>query len=61
GSILLGGLNKIRNIERRAEVPWLSKIPVIGFFFKEEGYSDEKQSLMILIEARITDVADALR
>ena len=61
GSILLGGLNRIRNVERRAEVPWLAKIPVLGFFFKEEGYSDEKQSLMILIEARITDVADALR
>jgi general secretion pathway protein D len=61
GSILLGGLNKIRNIERRAEVPWLAKIPVIGFFFKEEGYSDEKQSLMILIEARITDITEALR
>ena len=61
GSILLGGLNRIRNVERRAEVPWLGKIPVLGFFFKEEGYADEKQSLMILIEARITDVADALR
>ncbi len=60
GSILLGGLSKIRNIERRAEVPWLGKIPVIGFFFKEEGYSDEKQSLMILIKASITDIAMTL-
>lgn len=61
GSILLGGLNKIRNVERRAEVPWLAKIPVLGFFFKEEGYNDEKQSLMILISARITDITDVLR
>ena len=61
GSILLGGLNKIRNVERRAEVPWLAKIPVLGFFFKEEGYNDEKQSLMILISARITDITEALR
>ena len=61
GSILLGGLNKIRNVERRAEVPWLAKIPVLGFFFKEEGYNDEKQSLMILISARITDIREVLR
>lgn len=61
GSILLGGLNKIRNVERRAEVPWLAKIPVFGFFFKEEGYNDEKESLMILISARITDITEVLR
>lgn len=61
GSILLGGLNKIRNVERRAEVPWLAKIPVLGFFFKEEGYSDEKESLMILISARITDITEVLK
>jgi general secretion pathway protein D len=56
GSILLGGLSRIRNIERRAEVPWLANIPLVGFFFKEEGYSDEKTSLMIMIRAWITDV-----
>jgi type II secretory pathway component GspD/PulD (secretin) len=58
GSVMLGGLSNIRNIERRAEVPWLAKIPLIGFFFKEEGYNDENESLMILIRARITDVRE---
>ncbi|MDZ4772318.1 MAG: hypothetical protein SGI72_04210 [Planctomycetota bacterium] len=61
GSIMLGGLSNIRNIERRAEVPWIAKIPIIGFFFKQEGYSDENKSLMILIRARITDVRDELK
>ena len=60
GSILLGGLSSIRNIERRAEVPWVAKIPVVGFLFKQEGYNDENESLMILIRARITDVKDEL-
>jgi tetratricopeptide (TPR) repeat protein len=60
GSILLGGLSNIRNIERRAEVPWLAKIPIAGFFFKQEGYADENKSLMILIRAHITDVKDEL-
>ncbi|HJO27373.1 MAG TPA: hypothetical protein QF730_09030 [Planctomycetota bacterium] len=60
GSILLGGLSNIRNIERRAEVPWFARIPVLGFLFKEEGYSDERESLMILIRAHITDVREEL-
>ena len=61
GSIMLGGLSNIRNIERRAEVPWIAKIPLVGFFFKQEGYNDENKSLMILIRARITDVRDELK
>jgi len=60
GSILLGGLSNIRNIERRSEVPWLGRIPLVGFFFKQEGHSDENRSLMILIRARIADVKDEL-
>ena len=61
GSVMLGGLSNVRNIERRAEVPWLAKVPLIGFFFKEEGYNDENESLMILIRARITDVRDEVK
>ncbi len=61
GSILLGGLSRIRNIERRAEVPWLANIPVVGFFFKEEAYNDERQSLMIMLRAWITDVKEELQ
>jgi general secretion pathway protein D len=60
GSILIGGLSRIRNIERRAEVPWIANVPLLGFFFKEDGYSDEKESLMILIRAWISDVKEEL-
>lgn len=60
GSIMLGGLSNVRNIERRAEVPWFAKIPIVGFLFKQEGYNDENKSLMILIRARITDVYDEI-
>ncbi len=61
GSLMLGGLSRVRSIERRAEVPWFAKIPIVGFFFKSEGYSDENRSLVILIRARITDVREELR
>ena len=60
-SILLGGLSNIRNIERRAEVPWLGKIPIVGWLFRNEGYNEENKSLMILIRAHITDVNDELK
>ncbi len=61
GSIMLGGLSNVRNIERRAEIPWIAKIPLVGFFFKNEGYDDENKSLVILIRARITDVHDEMK
>jgi general secretion pathway protein D len=60
GSILIGGLSRLRNVERRAEVPWIANIPILGFFFKEDGYSDERESLMILISAWISDVKEEL-
>ncbi len=56
GTILIGGLSRIRQIERRSEVPWLANIPIVGILFKTEGYSDEKSSLMVMVRARITDV-----
>jgi len=59
-SILIGGLSRLRNIERRAEVPWLANIPIIGFFFKNEGYNDERESLLISLKATITDVEEEL-
>jgi Flp pilus assembly secretin CpaC/tetratricopeptide (TPR) repeat protein len=58
GTILIGGLSRISNVERRAEVPWLANIPLIGFFFKQEGTSDERSSLMILMKAKITDIRE---
>ena len=58
GSVLLGGLSSIRNVERRAEVPWIARVPILGFLFKSEGYNDERESLMILIRAHITDVRE---
>ena len=60
GTILLGGLSSIRNIERRAEIPWIAKVPVLGLFFKEEGYSDERESLLIMIKASILDVQESV-
>ena len=61
GSLLLGGLSRIRNVERRAEVPWIGRVPLLGFLFKSEGYNDERECLMILVKATITDGREKVR
>jgi type II secretory pathway component GspD/PulD (secretin) len=44
--------------ERRAEVPLLSRLPLISFFFKQEGAADENRSLMVMVRAWITDIRE---
>lgn len=60
GSVLIGGLNRVLNRERRAEVPWLGELPLIGFFFKQEGVTDENSSLMVMVRASIFNVKDVM-
>ena len=60
GSLLLGGLSRIRNVERRAEVPWIGQIPVLGFLFKSEDFNDERNSLMVLVKATITNIRESV-
>ncbi len=56
GTVVIGGLKNISVVDRRSATPWLSKIPLLGFFFKREGNSEEVNHLMIIITARITDL-----
>ncbi len=56
GSVLIGGLRQVLNKERKASIPILSELPLISFFFKNEGVVDENRTLMVLVQAWITDV-----
>lgn len=58
GSVVLAGFKNITYRNRTAEVPWLSQIPVVGFFFREKGLADEMQDLIIIIRATVTDFSD---
>lgn len=58
GSVLIGGLNEVLNVERRAQVPWIANLPLISFLFKEEGIVDENSSLMVLVKAYIINVKE---
>ncbi|MBL8901211.1 MAG: hypothetical protein JNM84_26525 [Planctomycetes bacterium] len=60
-SILIGGLKTIRNVERKSEVPWIAKLPIVGILARQEGISDETENLMVLIKAYITDVEAELQ
>ncbi|MGE3171131.1 MAG: hypothetical protein AB7O97_00810 [Planctomycetota bacterium] len=58
GTVLLGGLRQVLTKERRAEVPLLARLPLLSFFFKQEGMADENRSLMVMVRAWITDIRD---
>jgi type IV pilus assembly protein PilQ len=52
-TMVIGGLKKNTNQNAEAGVPWLSKIPVLGYLFKNEGRSEQMQELLIFITPRI--------
>lgn len=58
GSVVLGGFKQARYTNRTAEAPWFADIPVLGFFFREKGLSDEMQDLIIVITATISDYTE---
>ncbi len=60
GSVLIGGMRTLTNRERRAAVPVLADIPILSYFFKNEGVSDENSSLGVMVRARITDVVEEM-
>ncbi|MEZ5989633.1 MAG: hypothetical protein R3F30_11000 [Planctomycetota bacterium] len=61
GTVLIGGLNRVLNRERRAEVPWLADLPLISFLFKQEGVVDENRSLMVMVKASIFNVREVMK
>lgn len=50
---VIGGLKKNTRQDRDSGVPWLRKIPLLGYLFKNEGRSEEMQELLIFITPRI--------
>jgi type IV pilus assembly protein PilQ len=52
-TIAIGGIYTENNFEGDAGVPFLSKIPVLGWLFKKEGRRENKNELMIFITPTI--------
>ncbi|TRZ97041.1 MAG: type IV pilus secretin family protein [Deltaproteobacteria bacterium] len=50
---VIGGILQITRNESRTGLPWLSKIPVLGFFFRHDLNSTQNRELLIFITPRI--------
>jgi hypothetical protein len=53
GTVLLGGVKRLREGRNMAGVPILNKIPYISRLFKNSGVGRETESLMLMVTPRI--------
>lgn len=52
-TIVIGGIFTRTVSENLAGIPWFSKIPILGFLFRNDERSDERRELMVFITPRI--------
>lgn len=57
---VLGGLYQRSTAENEAYVPWIGKIPVLGWLFKTTSQTDARDELLIFISPRIVNRSAAL-
>ncbi|MEM7813165.1 MAG: hypothetical protein AAF532_16950, partial [Planctomycetota bacterium] len=53
GTVLLGGIKRLRESRSQAGVPILNKLPYVSRLFKNTGVGRETESLMLMITPRI--------
>ena len=53
GTVLLGGVKRLRESRNMAGVPILNKIPYVSRLFKNTGVGREAESLMLMVTPRI--------
>jgi len=56
---VIGGIYTRQTATRRSEVPWLGKIPLLGFFFRTTATQDDHTELLVFITPRILNRAAA--
>jgi type IV pilus assembly protein PilQ len=55
-TIVIGGIMKSRRTSGVEGFPWLSKIPLLGWFFRQEKEERENNELLIFITPRIVQL-----
>jgi len=50
---VIGGILQVSRKEDQAALPWLSKIPVLGYFFKKDTNTSSNRELLIFITPKI--------
>jgi type IV pilus assembly protein PilQ len=53
GTAIMGGVYKNTNQQTTTGVPWLSKLPLIGFLFRTKNDQDQNDELLVFITPRI--------
>jgi type IV pilus assembly protein PilQ len=54
-TIVIGGVSVDQNATSDSGLPWLQKIPILGYLFKTEIKSSSKRQLLIFVTPRIVD------
>lgn len=57
-TVVIGGIVKTNDNKTVSGLPWLQKIPVLGWLFKTENIDKEKTQLLIFITPKILQSAD---
>jgi len=50
---VIGGILQVTRKEDQQAVPWLSKIPILGFFFKLDSTQSANRELLIFVTPKI--------
>lgn len=58
GVVVVGGLKALRDVDRESTTPLLGDIPILGTLFRRKGRSLENRSLIVVVKAQITDLAE---
>jgi len=53
--VVIGGLLQSKKSKTQANVPWLSRIPVLGYLFKQSNESTVKSELVILLQPTVIE------
>ena len=52
-TVVLGGLRQQRRSEQIDALPWLHRIPLLGWLFKDKAYDQSKTELVLMMTPRI--------
>jgi len=56
--VVIGGLLQNKKNDQEANVPWLSKIPILGYLFRQKKISNSKSELVILLQPKVINPGD---
>ncbi len=59
-TLVIGGVLKTEDTKGVTGVPWLSKIPILGWLFKEEDVTKKRRQLLIFVTPKILKTGDKI-